>query len=144
MASVSTYLNFSNKTEEAFNFYKKAFNTEFEGPIMRFGDVPPMEGMPPMSDENKKLVMHCSMRILGGHFLMGSDTAPMGFSEIKGNIAYVALHPDSRAEADRLFQALSEGGKVEVEPAEQFWGDYYGSWEDKYGVKWMVNTSAKA
>jgi PhnB protein len=143
MAKVSTYLNFTNNTEEVFNFYKQVFQTDFEGGIMRYGDVPAQEGMPPMSEENKNLVMHVALPIVDGHYLMGSDTAPMGMPVNKGNNVYICLHPDSRAEADRLFKALSEGGKVEMEPAEQFWGDYFGSWIDKYGVNWMVNTNAK-
>jgi PhnB protein len=51
--------------------------------------------------------------------------------------------PDSRAEADRLFNELSAGGKVEMPLADMFWGDYFGSWVDKFGVQWMVNCSAK-
>jgi PhnB protein len=145
MASVSTYLNFTNQTEEAFNFYKTVFGTEFEGPgFMRFGDMPPQEGMPALSDEIKNQVLHVSLPILGGHKLMGSDAPEsMGFNLKMGSNVYVCLHPDTRAEADRLFKALSAGGKVEMEPAEQFWGDYFGSWHDKYGVHWMVNTQAK-
>jgi PhnB protein len=143
MAKVSTYLNFSNNTEEVFNFYKRIFQTEFERGIMRYGDVPSHEGMPPMNEEHKNLVMHVALPITGGHYLMGSDTLPMNAPVNKGNNMYICLHPDSRTEADRLFKALSEGGKVEMAPAEQFWGDYFGSWTDKYGIYWMVNTDAK-
>jgi PhnB protein len=145
MASVSTYLNFPRNTEEAFNFYKGVFGTDFAGEIQRMGDVPPQEGMPPVSDEDKKLVMHVALPILGGHVLMGTDAPEsMGFKLNQGNNVYINLAPDTRAEADRLFQALSAGGEVEMELAEQFWGDYFGSCADKFGVHWMVNTSAKA
>jgi PhnB protein len=145
MASVSTYLNFPRNTEEAFNFYKGVFGTDFAGEIQRMGDVPPQEGMPPVSDEDKKLVMHVALPILGGHVLMGTDAPEsMGFKLNQGNSVYINLAPDTRAEADRLFKALSAGGEVEMELAEQFWGDYFGSCADKFGVHWMVNTSAKA
>lgn len=144
MAKVSTYLNFNGNAEEVFTFYKSIFGTEFEGQIMRFGDMPPQEGMPPVSDKMKKMVMHMALPITGGHFLMGTDAVEeMGFKLTKGNNVYICLHPDTRKEADRLFKALSDGGKVEMPLAEQFWGDYYGSWSDKYGIQWMINTDAK-
>ncbi|HET9276693.1 MAG TPA: VOC family protein [Flavitalea sp.] len=144
MAKVSTYLNFDGNTEEAFNFYKSVFGTDFQGDISRFGDTPPQEGMPPLSDELKNKVMHVALPIIGGHLLMGTDACEeMGFHLTKGNNVYIALHPDSRKEADKLFNALSDGGKVEMPLAEQFWGDYYGSLSDKFGVGWMINTDAK-
>ena len=60
MARVSTYLNFPRNTEEAFNFYKSVFRTEFAGPIARFKDIPPQPGQPPMAEADKNLVMHVS------------------------------------------------------------------------------------
>jgi PhnB protein len=145
MASVSTYLNFPRETEAAFNFYKSVFGGEFTGGIMRFGDIPPQEDMPAPSDEDKNLVMHVSLPILGGHLLMGTDAPEsMGMSLTAGNNVYISLHPDSRAEADRLFAALSEGGTVEMEMADQFWGDYFGSLVDKFGIHWMINSESKA
>ena len=145
MASVSTYLNFERNTEEAFEFYKKAFGTEYEGEgIMRMGSVPSQEGQPPMAEEDKNLVMHVSLPILGGHRLMGTDlTDSMGFKLNKGNNVYINLEPDTRKEADRLFAELSEGGKVEQVMQEMFWGDYWGSFTDQFGLKWMINCSAK-
>lgn len=146
MASVSTYLNFSRNTEEAFNFYKSVFGTEFEGEgIQRMGAVPPQPGQPPLTEEDKNLVMHVSLPILAGHRLMGTDAPEsMGFKLNQGNNVYINLEPDSRAEANRLFKVLSEGGKVEMQMQEMFWGDYFGSLTDKFGVNWMINTSAKA
>jgi PhnB protein len=144
MAHVSTYLNFKNQTEEAFNFYKTIFGTEFEGGINRFADVPRAEGMPEISEKDKNLVMHVALPILGGHLLMGTDAPEsMGFKLQQGNNVYISLHPDTRAEADRLFAALSENGVVEMPMQEMFWGDYYGSLSDTYGVKWMINCANK-
>ena len=144
MASVSTYLNFVRSTEEAFNFYKKIFGTEFDGEISRMGDAPPMPGQPPLSDADKSLVMHVSLPILAGHRLMGTDAPEsMGFKLNQGNNVYINLEPDTRPETDRLFKALSEGGAVEMQLAEQFWGDYFGSLTDKFGVKWMFNCRSK-
>jgi len=144
MAKVSVYLNFPNKTEEAFNFYRKIFGGEFTGGIMRFRDIPPSEAMPPVPEAEKDLVMHVSLPILGGFDLMGSDApASMGFRVIEGNNVYINLEPDTRTETRRLFKALSEGGKVEQELQDMFWGDYFGSCSDKFGIQWMFNCAEK-
>ena len=142
MSKVNTYLNFSRNTEEVFNFYKSVFKSEFAGDIARFGDIPPQAGMPPLAEEDKSLVMHVALPILGGHVLMGTDAPEsMGFKVNPGNNVYISLEPDTRAESDRLFDALKEGGTVEMELQDMFWGAYYGSLVDKYGVRWMVNCS---
>ena len=144
MAQVSTYLNFPRNTEEAFNFYKSVFGGEFTSPIARFGDIPSSAEMPPLAEEDKNLVMHVALPILGGHLLMGTDAPEsMNFRVITGNNVYISLHPDTREETRHLFKALSEGGKVEQELQEMFWGDYYGSICDKFGVQWMFICSAK-
>ncbi|HRH26498.1 MAG TPA: VOC family protein [Candidatus Paceibacterota bacterium] len=144
MARVSTYLNFKNQTEEAFNYYKTVFGTEFIGEINRFGEVPKTNSMSEISEEEKNLVMHVALPILGGHIIMGTDMPEsMGFPLKEGNSMYLTLEPDSRAEADRLFTALTDGGKIEMPMQEMFWGDYYGSFTDKFGVKWMINCSSK-
>src|ERR1043165_7814676 len=138
MARVSTYLNFARSTEEAFLFYKTVFKTEFAGPIMRFNDGPPCPGQPPLPEADAKLVMHVALPILGGHVLMGSDAPPsMGFKVNIGNHTYINLEPDTRAETDRLFAALSQGGKVDMPLQEMFWGSYWGTLTDRFGVQWM-------
>ena len=145
MASVSTYLNFSRNTEEAFNFYKTVFGGEFFGNgIMRFGDIPASPDMPPTPEEDKNLVMHVELRILGSHSLMGTDAPEsMGFKLIFGNKSYINLQPDTRVETKQLFDKLSAGGKVEMEMQDMFWGDYFGSCTDKFGVHWMFNCGEK-
>ncbi len=145
MATVGTYLNFSRNTEEAFTFYKSVFGGEFAGEgIMRMGDIPPQEGMPPMAEEDKNLVMHVGLPILGGHLLMGTDAPEsMGFSVNMGNNSYICLSPDTRAETKELFEALSENGKIEMELQDMFWGSYYGSCTDKFGVQWMFDCAEK-
>ena len=145
MARVSIYLNFSNYTEEAFNFYKSVFGTEFTEPgFSRMGDMPPMEGMPPTPDDLKNLVMHVELPITGGHVLMGTDAPEqMGFKVNFGNNVHINLEPDTRVETKKLFDALSAGGKVTMELQDMFWGAYFGSCADKYGVQWMFNCNAK-
>jgi PhnB protein len=141
----STYLNFPDKTEEAFKFYRTVFRSEFGGgKIQRFGDFPPQPGMPPLNEKDKKLVLHIELPILGGHVLMGTDAPEsFGFSVIQGNAFHINLEPDTREEATRLFEALSEGGKITMPLQDMFWGAYYGSCTDKYGVNWMVNHTAQ-
>lgn len=145
MARVSIYLNFANNTEEVFNFYKTVFGTEYsEYGIMRFGDVPPSAEMPPMPDELKNLVMHVELPILGGFVLMGSDAPEaMGFKINQGNNFLINLEPETRVETEKLFKALSAGGTVQQELQDMFWGSYYGSCVDKFGVQWMFNCGEK-
>ena len=144
MASVSTYLNFERNTEEVFNFYKQVFGTEFTGEIQRMGSVPTQPGQPPLAEEDKNLVVHVTLPILGGHVLHGTDAPEsMGFHLAQGNNVHIMLEPDSRAEADRLFKALSDRGKVEMGMLEMFWGDYYGAFTDKFGINWMINCTSK-
>ncbi len=139
MARVSTYLNFARSTEQAFEFYRSVFGGEFVGGIKRYGDMPPSPDHPlPEGDGN--LVLHVELPILGGFSLMGSDAPEsMGHNVKAGNNVYINLEPDTREEADRLFQALSAGGAVEMPIQDMFWGAYFGSLIDKFGMKWMVN-----
>ncbi|HNP47218.1 MAG TPA: VOC family protein [Bacteroidia bacterium] len=145
MARTSTYLNFPRSTEEAFNFYKSIFGGEFtRGGIARFGDIPAMDGAPPIADADKNLVMHVELAITGGHMLMGTDAPEsMGFAVNFGNNVHINLEPDTKAETRKLFAALSAGGKVTMELQDMFWGAYFGSCIDKYGVQWMFNCEEK-
>lgn len=145
MAAVSTYLNFTRNTEEAFAFYKSVFGTEFEGEVMRLGDVPPQEGMPPLAAEDKNLIMHITLPILGGHRLHGTDAPDtMDFQLKFGDNMAILLEPDSLNEAQRLFAALAESGTVEMPLDKMFWGGYFASWIDKFGTKWMINYHEEA
>jgi PhnB protein len=144
MASTSIYLNFARNTEEAFNFYRSVFKTEFSWPISRMGDAPAAPGQPPLSDADKKLVMHVALPLMGGVELMGTDAPEtMGFKLNPGNNVYINLQPDTRAEADRLFNALSEGGRIDMPLSDMFWGAYFGSLTDRFGVQWMINCESK-
>ena len=143
MARVSTYLNFNRTTEEAFAFYKSAFKTEYSAPIARMGDTPANPDHP-LDDADKNLVMHVELPILGGHVLMGTDAPDsMGFNCKPGNSIYINLEPDTQEEADRLFAALSVGGKIEMPLQDMFWGAYFGSFTDKFGVQWMINCATR-
>ena len=145
MGKVGTYLNFPRNTEEAFNYYKSIFGGEFQGgKIMRFGEAPPDPASPPMAEADKNLVMHVGLPILDGYQLMGTDAPEsMGFKVVTGNNVHISLEPETRAEAKRLFDALSKGGKVTMDLQDTFWGAYYGSCTDKFGIQWMINCLAK-
>lgn len=143
MARVSTYLDFPGTTEEAFNFYKSVFGTEFEGELQKFGGSSDSQQQN-MSEEDKNKVLHVALPIVGGHVIMGTDaTESRGFKVEYGNNMSINLELDSRAEADRIFNALSEGGKISMQMEEAFWEDYFGSFTDRFGINWMVITSSK-
>ena len=134
MAKLNPYLNFDGTCEKAFNFYKSVFGGEFTY-FSRMGDIEAMEA----SENDRNLIMHVSLPI-GNEVLMGSDVPSTMKSQFKsGNNNYISITPDSREEADRLFSELSEGGEVEMPMEEMFWGDYFGSFRDKYGTSWMIN-----
>ena len=143
-ARVTTYLNFPGKTEEAFGFYKKVFGGEFTGiGLRRFGDVEMPAGMPPMSDADKKLIIHAELTILGRHVLMATDAPEsMGFKLDLGNNMHINVEPGSKEETKRLFDALSEGGNITMPLEDMFWGAYFGSFTDKYGINWMFHFQA--
>ena len=143
MARVSTWFHFAGNAEEAFLFYKSVFRTEFIGPIRRFGDLPPQSGQPPLSAKEAQMVMNISLPILGGHVIMGNDAPEALGQRIQGNNVTLNLETDTRAETDRLFAALKEGGTVECAPTEMPWGGYWGSLIDRYGNEWMFSCPAK-
>jgi PhnB protein len=135
MPSINPYLNFAGNTEDAFKFYQSVFGGELN--IMRFSDTPEAGNMPPTV---KDKVMHASLPIGNNNYLMATDACEeMGFSLTQGNNYYVCISPDSREEADKLFNGLAEGGKVNMPLQDMFWGAYYGDLTDKFGIKWMVN-----
>ena len=136
MAKLNSYLNFDGQAEEAFTFYKSIFGGEFAGEIYRMGNAPGTENL---SEDSKNRVMHIALPI-GGDLLMASDIIPeFGQTLVKGNHNYISVFPDSREEADELFKGLSEGGVIEMPLEDQFWGDYFGSFQDKFGIGWMIN-----
>ena len=139
---VNVYLNFEGNAEEAFEFYRSVFGGEFAAAV-RYRDMP-MEGMDiPAEDQNK--MMHIALPIGSDNVLMATDTLrSLGQELTQGNNVYISLHPASREEADRLFEGLSQGGDAEMPMGDQVWGDYFGSFKDKFGVKWMINQSPSA
>ncbi|MDO5106251.1 VOC family protein [Capnocytophaga sp.] len=129
---INPYLNFNGNCEEAFNFYKKAFGGDFRM-ISRAGDNP-ME----VPENEKNRIMYIELPIGEHDNLMGSDIfESFGQQLVIGNHNYVSIAVDSKAEADRLFYALSDGGEIEMPISEQFFG-YFGSFKDKFCISWMI------
>jgi PhnB protein len=138
MIKINAYLNFPGNTEEAFNFYKSAFGGEFIG-ITRFKDVADLPGKEHLSEKDLNGIMNIQLPV-GDNILMGTDALEsMGQRTTVGNIITLSVHPDSKKDADRLYAALSKGGKPSMPMADMFWGDYWGMLTDKYGIQWMVN-----
>lgn len=140
MARVSTYLNFQGNADEAFTFYKAVFGTEFSMPMMRMGEAPSDPSMPQLSEAEKQMVMHVELPILAGHVLMATDMIEsMGHKLAIGNNTTINLEPDTRAETDRLFAALSDGATDVAPMMDMFWGAYWGCCLDRFGIRWMFN-----
>lgn len=144
MARVSTYLNFPGNTEQAFEFYKSVFGTDYTMPIHRFKDAPPCPSAPPLTEHLANMVMHVELPILGGHVLMGTDALPeMGLKLTMGNSTHINLETDTREETERLYAALTEGGTISMPLQDMFWGAYFASFTDKFGICWMLNCANK-
>jgi len=143
MTTVNAYLNFNGNCEEAFNFYKSVFGGEFTY-LGRYGEMPPMEGQPPLPESEKNKIMHVSLPISKETVLMGADAmSGPGCETVFGNNIALMLSPDSKEEADRLYNSLSAGGTITMPIANTFWGAYFGMWVDRFGISWMVNFEEK-
>ncbi|MEO6404844.1 MAG: VOC family protein [Ferruginibacter sp.] len=139
MATINPYLNFPGNTEEAFNFYKSVFGGEFLM-VQRFKDTPEASRVP---DSEKEMLMHIALPV-GNNVLMATDALEsMGHKITAGSNFSLSIDADSEAEADKLFNGLSEGGQVTVPLAKAFWGAYFGMLTDKFGIQWMVNYDYK-
>jgi PhnB protein len=131
---VQPYLFFDGRCEEAIEFYKTAIGAEVLM-MMRFKESPerpPPDKVAPNSDDK---IMHASFRI-GQTEVMASDGYAAGRPEFKG--VSLSLSAADEAEADRLFNALAEGGKVQMPIGRTFFSPRFGMVADRFGVSWMV------
>jgi PhnB protein len=137
---IHAYLNFDGKAEGAMRFYEKILGGKLTE-IHRFGSMP-QEGGFELTPEQKDLVMHVGLEFPDGQMIMASDRIEgMGPEPVEGNNFSISVHPNSKQEADRIFNALAEGGTISMPIADQFWGDYFGGLTDRFGINWMVNYS---
>ena len=129
--NIQPYLFFDGRCDEAIAFYKKAVGAEV-AMLMRYKDSPEKSMVTP---ENSNLVMHSSVRI-GDATVMMSDGHGKGQPEFKG--FSLSLLPSTAAEAEKLFKALGEGGKVQMPMSKTFFSSAFGMVADKFGVSWMI------
>jgi len=140
MPTINPYLNFSGNTEKAFNFYKSVFGGEFAN-LMRFRDTSEAEKIP---ENELDKIMHIALPIGKHNILMATDfLESMGHKLKEGNNYSISITAESREEADKLFNGLSEGGKVTMQMADMFWGDYFGMFNDKFGIQWSISYTTK-
>ena len=133
---VQAYVSFSGRCEEALEFYKKSIGAEVTG-LMRWKESPDAGMKPPPGYEEK--VMHAAFRI-GDTELMADDGMGETQPEFKGMTLVIEVADD--AEAQRVFAALAEGGKVTMPLMKTFWTSSFGMLTDPFGVPWMVNVAA--
>ena len=136
MARIDPHINFNGNAEEAFNFYKSVFGGEFTQ-IMRFKDLSGSEF--PIAENEANKIMHIALSI-GKNLLMANDVPEhMGRTNENENRSKICISAESKEEADKLFNGLSEGGQIEMPLTDSPWGSYFGMFRDKYGIEWMVD-----
>ena len=133
--SLNTYLTFDDNCREAFEFYRSVFGGEFTE-FHSFAEAPPDLQVP---DGEKDRIMHVSLQI-GESTLMGSDScSAFGPAPTVGDNFAISIIGQSREHCDEICAKLSEGGTIKMPLADTFWGAYFGAWQDKFGINWMIN-----
>jgi PhnB protein len=129
---LNPYLIFNSQCEAAFKFYEERLGGKILV-MLDHGSSPMAEQGPP---EWRNKIMHARLTV-GDAVLMGSDSPPEHYEEMKG--FYVALNTEAPADAERIFHALAENGTVRMELQETFWAARFGMLVDQFGVPWMIN-----
>lgn len=136
MQLVHIYLNFPGTTREALQFYETVFGTKI-AMMQTFGET---SFMPNVPDPVKPKIMHAQLPITDAVHIMASDAVPgFGPPVSYGNNFHISVVANDKAEADRVFAALSAGGRVAMPLANAPWGPYFGMCSDRFGVQWMVS-----
>lgn len=140
MAQINPHINFNGNAEEAFNFYKSIFGGDF-AKVTRLKEISSPEFPVPESDAEK--ILHISLPI-GKNKLIGNDVPSfLGSVNENENRSKISISAESRAEADHLFNGLSNGGSVEMPMEDSPWGVYFGMFRDKYGIEWIIEFETK-
>lgn len=136
MARINPYIHFNGDAEEAFTFYKSVFGGEFSK-LMRYKDL--AGGEYPIAENDANKLMYIALPIAKGNVLLGSDVMEMmGRVTENDNRNTISISAETREEADKLFNGLSQGGKIEMPMADGPFGAYFGMFMDKYGIQWMM------
>jgi len=133
----SAYLFFSGQCEAAFTFYEQCLGGKLVAMITH-GETPMVTEYP---DVPKNSIVHARLQV-GDTLLMGSDCPPEYYEKPQG--LTVSLLADTPAEAERIFGALADGGKVQMPLEETFWAVRFGMVKDRFGTPWMVNCEKAA
>jgi len=133
--NIIPHLNFNGQCKEAFEFYAELLDGEIKF-SMTWGEMPGglADQFPP---ETHKLIMHTTLEV-DGDSIMGADSPPDRYTQPKG--ITVSIGVKDKGKAERVFEALSEGGNVTMPFAETFWSKGFGMCVDRFGIPWMVNT----
>lgn len=138
--SLNIYLFFDGECADAFDYYRSVFGGEFAA-RMKYSEGP-LDFT--YKEASKDRVMHMSLPV-GESVLMGSDMESGSDNPPKpSNNFAVSYSAKSAGDADRVFAALSDGGVVTMPMQNTFWGSYFGSCRDKFGVNWMVSADPKS
>jgi PhnB protein len=129
---LNPYLNFNGQCEAAFRFYEKCLGGKIEM-MMKHGESPIADQVPAQWRDK---IMHVRM-VAGGKVLMGSDAPPDRYAKPQG--FSVSLSVAEPAEAERIFNALAQGGTVQMPLQQTFWALRFGSVVDRFGIPWMIN-----
>ena len=133
--AIHPYLNFGGNCREAFTRYQEIFGGELV--LLPMSDMPSEEPVPP---DQAELILHAALTF-DGNLLMASDDPTGSFNGVQG--MYVNYTVADPGEAERVFTALAEGGKVIMPIAEAFWSPRFGMCIDRFGTPWMVNAEAQ-
>ncbi|MFW6079145.1 MAG: VOC family protein [Gemmatimonadota bacterium] len=125
------YLNFDGTCAEAFRFYGEVFGGTPD--IRTHGDSPIADQVAP---EWHDRVLHARLEV-DGAVLMASDTPPDEYEPPRGT--WVAIQLDDTVDAERIFEALADGGRVTMPLESTFWAARFGMLVDRYGIAWMVS-----
>ncbi len=140
--TIDIFIHFNGNAEEAFNFYKSVFATEFIS-IIRFKDLKDFSNSS-ISEEEQNKIMYIALSIGNNGVLKGSDVPSfMGKVDENENRTKISITTDTQEQADYLFNKLSEGGTVEFPISEGPWNSYLGMFRDKFGIEWMIEYSKK-
>ena len=132
--NVSPYLNFPGNCREAFQFYEKLFGAKIE--MMQTHGESPMENQP-WGEGWKDKILHVTMKV-GDTILMASDAPPDYYHQPQG--FYVSLSMENPEDADRIYNALTQGGSIQMPIQQTFWAKRFAMLTDRYGIPWMINS----
>ncbi len=137
MLGLTVYLTYNGNTLEAFEFYKSILGGEFLD-INYFKEMPASEGYEvPEADLEK--ILHITYKINETSYLMASDSSTFSGDATFGNNFSLSISPESKEEADKIYNELSAGGNIIMPIQDTFWGAYYGMFTDKFGINWAIN-----